>query len=211
MLLRGVKDTSGKASQRKGGEMRSTNEIARAAQNGQADILELWAAVRRLAMKTAIRWGHRQPDVTMEDLEQSAFIALINTLRHWDEGKGQFLTLYGLYIKKHFSETCGISTTKISRDPLNNTPLSLEEPMENNGDNMATLADMIPDPEAEAVFDAVDLKIAVADALQKLSPELRAVIVAEFWYGQRVDSRKRYRAMKKLRNASIRRKLKSYL
>lgn len=36
--------------------MASTNETAVAVQSGQADVLELWFAVRRFAIKQGLRW-----------------------------------------------------------------------------------------------------------------------------------------------------------
>ena len=37
--------------------MASTNEIAAMVQGGKADVLELWYAVRRFAIKQGLRWN----------------------------------------------------------------------------------------------------------------------------------------------------------
>lgn len=67
--------------------MQDTNEIAAAVQQGQEDILELWQAVRRFALKMAHRWNkaiRERGGVTMDDLQQTAFLALVDALNHWE-------------------------------------------------------------------------------------------------------------------------------
>ena len=64
----------------RGGETMGTNEIAEAVQDRQADVLELWAAVRRFAYRQGNRWylalGNRA-GMEPEDFEQVAFLALL--------------------------------------------------------------------------------------------------------------------------------------
>ena len=60
-----------------------TNQIAAAVQVGQADIMTLWAAVRRFAYRQGNRWhlalGNRA-GMEPEDFEQVAFLALLDAL-----------------------------------------------------------------------------------------------------------------------------------
>ena len=80
----------------------TTNETAQAVRDGRADVVELWQAVRRFAMRTANRW-YRAFDgrcgVERSDLMQSAFIALVNALEHWDSTRAGFLTMFEFPLK----------------------------------------------------------------------------------------------------------------
>ena len=67
-------------------EQKSNEELARLIQSGQRDrLLELWAQVRRFAMWRARRWARLGRGVTVDDLEQEAFIALLDALERWRE------------------------------------------------------------------------------------------------------------------------------
>ena len=71
--------------------MASTNETAVAVQGGKADILELWFSVRRFAIKQGLRWlraSGGEGGVTIDDLEQSAFLALLDALEDWNASEG---------------------------------------------------------------------------------------------------------------------------
>lgn len=73
--------------------MASTNEIAAMVQGGKADVLELWYAVRRFAIKQGLRWfraSDGEGGVTIDDLEQSAFLALLDALKDWKASSGSF-------------------------------------------------------------------------------------------------------------------------
>mgnify|MGYP001537623552 CR=1 FL=1 len=64
----------------------ATNEIAAAVQCGQADVLELWQAVRRFAIKQGLRWLRAldgKGGATLDDLEQCAFLAMLDALESW--------------------------------------------------------------------------------------------------------------------------------
>lgn len=94
-------------------------------------------------------------------------------------------------------------------DPLNNFPLALDTPLDENGD--LTLADVIPDPLAETAFDALTLHIAIENALATLPPEEKCAIVGEFWRGQRANAKTRSSALRHLRHPTVSRSLKAYL
>ena len=58
----------------------------RAGERGR--ITELWARVRRFALWRARRWAAFGRGVTVDDLEQEAFIALLDALERWREADG---------------------------------------------------------------------------------------------------------------------------
>lgn len=69
----------------------SNEELAAAIRAGeQGKITELWAQVRRFALWRARRWARVGRGVTVDDLEQEAFIALLDALERWREADGLF-------------------------------------------------------------------------------------------------------------------------
>ena len=194
---------------------RRTNEIAKAVRNGSADILDLWEAVRQFAVGEAIRWARafdQRSGVTAEDLEQVAFIALLDTIERWEPDRGGFNTCLGYYLKRAFAQATSVRTERLRRDPLNNSPASLDLPIMPDSD--LTLGEIICDPSAESAFDAVedrDLEQAVAEALSQLPENDRTAMVDEFWHGRRADERTRSAALRHLRHPSVSRTLKPYI
>ena len=124
----------------------TTNEIAAAVLAGQADVMKLWEAVRRLAYSKAIRWlraTERHMGVEFDDLMQAAFLALLEALDYWKPEAGAFTTMYGLRLMAQFTVATGQRTTREKRDPLN-AALSLDSPAPGTDD--FTLADTLEDP-----------------------------------------------------------------
>lgn len=198
----------------------TTNEIAAAVQAGQAGQLELWDAVWRFAHDRAYRWAaalNGLGGVTVEDLDQCAFLALAETLEAWDPERGAFLTLYGLRLKTAFSEAAGLRTQRTKRDPLQ-AALSLDAPLTDDSGDPFVLTDIVPDPAAEAAVDAVaelDFRRrrheAIEAALAALPAEQRAAVVGRHYYGQRVSMRAYTAGLKALRYPSVARKLREFL
>lgn len=192
--------------------MASTDIIAAAVQQEHGDVLELWQAVRRFALKLANRWtkamGARCGQ-TVDDLMQAAFVALLDALDGWEADKGSFIGWYALRLKTSFSECYGLRTKRQREDPLNSFSMPLDEPITEDGN--VTLADVIPDPLAEKPFDDLSLKIAIQNALAALPPEERRAIVGEFWHGQRADAKTRGAGLRHMRHPIISRSLKAYL
>ena len=149
--------------------MTMTNEeLARQIQQGERGlILSLWEQVRRFALQQARRWAYLgRGGVTMEDLEQAAFLALLDALEGWKEEEGQFLTWYGLRLKSVFAEATGQRTQRDRKDPLDRA-LSLEAPVGDEDDTL-TLADVIPDPQAEAAMERIGVWDALYTAVEGL-------------------------------------------
>ena len=64
-----------------------TNQIAAMVQGGKADVLALWAAVRRFTHDRAYRWERvlgSRCGVTIDDLMQTGFLALLDALEGYD-------------------------------------------------------------------------------------------------------------------------------
>ena len=134
-----------------------TNEIAAAVQAGNADILALWAAVERYAAKRANRWNKAfqgRYGVTLDDLKQTAFVALAKAVELWDQERGGFVGAYELQLKSTFAELYRQRSKRNALDPLN-TAVSLDAPAEGtskDGSTPSPLADILPDPAAQAAL-----------------------------------------------------------
>lgn len=107
---------------------------------------ELWEGVKRFAAKTAIRWDcafEGRNGVTVDDLINSAYIAMVDAVATYKPDGGAFLTWYGFYLKTAFCECYGVR--KRHTDPLNGAQ-SLDAPL---GDEDGIFSDVIADPNGE--------------------------------------------------------------
>ena len=173
-------------------EQKSNEELARLIQSGQRDrLLELWAQVRRFALWRARKWVDYGPGVTMDDLEQEAFIALLDALERWREADGPLLSVYALRLKAAFTEATGQRTQRDRLDPLDRA-LSLDAPLSDDPD-ADTLEAVVEDPagaaaieEAEAHSDHQQLHGILGHALGALPAEQREVVRRRYYRGQTV-------------------------
>lgn len=197
----------------------TTNEIAAAVQMGQADLLELWEAVRRFARDKAYRWqralGNRG-GAALEDLMQCAFLALMEAVETWRAESGAFLTWYGLQLKAAFTAATGQRTQRARQEPLDRS-LSLDAPLADSEGEPFTLADVLEDPNAAAKIDMVAerdfqkrRREATKRALYCLSAEQRRAVVGKYCYGRPADIRTCYAALRALQHPSISRELRVY-
>lgn len=183
----------------------------------QDNILEVWVGVRRFALKQARKWSLEGTGATLEDLEQSAFIALVNALKDFDAEKSSFLNWYALHLKTEFAEATGRRTVRQRKDPLA-AALSLEADLTDTEGDPFTLADVVADPAAEAAINSVaerdeleHLQAALAPALEALPEEQRAAIIGEFWNGQRAAPKIKNRALRTLRKPEHSKALRQFL
>ena len=191
-----------------------TNAIARAVQDGTADIWELWLACRRYVYQQAARWykafdGRR--GVELDDLEQAGYEALARAVTVWKPEAGGFLTALTFCLKTAFSTTCGVRTERDKRDPLNDAA-SLDAPLAGT-DEDCTLGDTVLNEESERAFDIaerVERCQAVRRAVLRLPPEQREALIAEFWRGERPDPNARRKALRALRHPSVSNVLRTY-
>lgn len=196
----------------------TNEELATLIQSGERDkVLELWKQVRYFALRQANRWVRiGRGGVTLEDLQQAAFLGFLNALNGWDVNKGAFLTWYGFWLKSAFSEATGQSTQRARRDPLDFCE-SLEEPLRDDPD-AGTLGDVVPDPAAEQEVEGVaerdyltHRRAAVRRALDGLPADQRRAVVLRYWRGESVDNRTLNAGLRALRHPSISRQLMTFL
>lgn len=194
-----------------------TNAIAAAVQNGELDVLTLWAAVRGYAYRKARRWAaaleHRSGQ-DIEDLMQEAFLAMLRAVRLWrpDGGTG-FVGIYEFTLRTAFADACSIRTARTRNDPLQ-TAVSLDMPVGEDGEGNNTLVDLVTDTQAESQFLEVEreeLAEAVRAALQQIPDELREALIGAFWFDKPVDARLRNTALKALRTPTVCQTLRTYV
>ena len=176
------------------GRVSMTNEeLAKEIQSGDRDkLLDLWAQVKRFAHNWAYKWTvalNGRGGLSVDDFEQAAFLALLEALEGWRSEGGAFLTWYGLKLKGAFSEAAGLRTQRARRDPLQNC-ISLDAPITDSEGDTLSLADVLPDPEAEQVIENIaecDLRYALHRALLTLSEPQRRAVVLRCCYGFTLD------------------------
>lgn len=210
-----------------------TNQIAAAVQDGQANVLELWAAVRRFAQRSGLCW-YRAMDgragMVLEDYMQVAFLALLDALEGWNPEAGVFLTWYGLRLKAAFSEATGQRTQRERRDPLQGY-VSLDMPIAESEDDALTLGDVLPDPAAEMDFAYIEerdffrrRKEVLNSVLENLPQEQSRVLKIRYYANLSVSQaakqlnmdsaevrRTEHKGLLQLRKPNVRRKLIEYL
>ena len=194
-----------------------TNAIAVAVQNGELDVLTLWAAVRGYAYRKARRWAaaleHRSGQ-DVEDLMQEAFLAMLRAVGLWEQYKGMgFIGVYELTLRDGFSRACGCRTKREAEDPLRSS-VSLDAPVGEDGEEAGTLVSLVPDESAERPFLGIEqqeLADAVQESLQSLPENLREALIEAFWYDKPVDAKLRTAALKALRHPTISRTLRTYI
>ena len=197
-------------------EQKSNEELARLIQSGQRDrILELWAQVRRFAMWRARKWVDYGPGITMDDLEQEAFIALLDALERWREADGPFLSIYALRLKGVFMKATGQKTKRSRMEPLNQAT-SLDAPIGEDGEG-GTLEEFVEDPSGGEGFEAVEerdtlehLRADMEEAMGSIPAELREILRRKYYMGQEVDRRAHAAALRAIRAPGASGRLYSY-
>lgn len=89
----------------------STEEMVVAIQGGNVALLEpLWDKLHRLVHTFAYRYyvaTEGRGGVTVEDLEQAGFLAVMDAIPRYDPEEAAFSTYMVKYLRKHFQETSG--------------------------------------------------------------------------------------------------------
>ena len=194
-----------------------TNAIAAAVQNGELDVLTLWAAVRGYAYRKARRWAaalEYRSGQDVEDLMQEAFLAMLRAVGLWEQYKGMgFIGVYELTLRDGFSRACGCRTKREAEDPLRSS-VSLDAPVGEDGEEAGTLGSLVPDESAERPFLGIEqqeLADAVQESLQSLPENLREALIEAFWYDKPVDAKLRTAALKALRTPTVCQTLRTYV
>ena len=200
--------------------MVDSSEIAKAVQAGETGTLELWIAVRRLALKFAIRWESAldgQSCMERDDFMQVAFLAMLDAVKSWDQQAGSFNTWFIIKLKGAFTEAAGLRTARERNDPLR-VAKSLDAPLTDDDGDPLTLADIIADPEAERMVRTVDeldfmekRREAVETALASLPDHQQEAIRAKYYRGEKADMVAVNAALRYLRHPSKSKDLRPYL
>lgn len=200
--------------------MVDSSEIAKAVQAGETGTLELWIAVRRLALKLAIRWESAldgQSGMERDDFMQVAFLAMLDAVKSWDPQAGSFNTWFVIILKGAFTEAAGLRTARERNDPLH-VAKSLDAPLTDDESDTLTLADIIADPEAERMVRTVDevdfmekRREAVETALASLPDHQQEAIRAKYYRGEKADMVAVNAALRYLRHPSRSKDLRPYL
>ena len=187
----------------------TNEELAQQIQQGERDlILPLWEQVRRFARDRAFRW-HRatggRGGVTLDDLEQEAFIALLEALEGWDEKAGKFLTWYDLRLKSAFTAATAQRMQRDRLDPLESA-LSLDTPLLDGEDDLFTLADVVADPRAEQDMEnleEIERQESVRRVVNSLQTEQRQVILLRYYHDMTREQTAQRLHLTKARAATI--------
>ena len=175
--------------------------------------MKLWKEVRRFAIKQGLRWLRAldgKGGATLDDLEQCAFLAMLDALESWNIDSGSFIGWYAYQLRTAYQTAMGVRTKRDKQDPINSA-LPLDEPLTDQEGDSFTIADVTPDPDAEVAFDLADVRYAVQSALAAIPADERRAVIAEFWYGAKPDVKLRRSAFKHLRHPSISKNLRAYL
>lgn len=164
----------------------SNEELVVLIQAGERDkIPELWAQVKGLVWKHAMRWDYAfegRNGATIEDYMQAGFIGLLYAVDYYKPDCGaKFSTILCKCIKTPFSDTAGIRTSKQLR--VDSHWISLDAPSTAD-ENSDPLEELIADPNGEEYFLGVErceCHNALEDALATLTEEQRRVIKMRYY------------------------------
>lgn len=121
----------------------------------------------------------KRNDIDIEDLQQAAFLGVLQAKNAYKEDKGGFVTLAGFYARKEIRSLLGIRNGKIPP-----TMESLDEPL--NDDTEDTRLDLLADetiPEFDTALLENEKRQTVRDAVDKLKEEQKSVVNLRFFQG----------------------------
>lgn len=157
----------------------TNEELCQAINNGTGDnnslLLQLmrqnYGFIYQQAKKWAAAFADR-PDIDIEDLTQSAFLAVLDAVQRYDPDRGKFISILSYTLKAAFSEACGMYSERRRKDPLNRA-LSLDDTCESDSDT--PFVELVPDNSSEEAFEAVDDEI-IRQQLHELLQKALATI-----------------------------------
>ncbi len=186
-----------------------TNEgLARRIQQGERDLLlQLWEQVQRYAHDRAYKWfraTNGRGGQTVQDLEQEAFLALLEALEGWSEEAGPFLPWYSLRLKAAFTSATAQKTQRDRLDPLESALLDM--PLLDGEDDLFTLADVVADPRAEQDMEnleEIERQESVRRVVNSLQTEQRQVILLRYYHDMTREQTAQRLHLTKARAATI--------
>lgn len=169
----------------------TNEELVVLIQNGQESLVEqLWEQVKRycfLKANFAFKRLEGRYGVSVEDLKQTAFVALKMALKDYSPDRGAaFTTWLTYYLQSEWAALCGYRTSH--RDMLDFCK-SLDEPVIDGAGNEASLGDFVPD--RVDYIEAVEQRVCneeLHDALERVLaviPAPEAEVLREHYYSER--------------------------
>lgn len=189
----------------------SNEELAVAIQNGDTEkILVLWEQVERLVRKIALRKIPvlEKRGLTLDDLMQSGFLAVIEAVRYFkSDAEFKFTTYLDLTLKNEFDRIGGLKTKTTREDPFWKAT-RLEIPVLDEED--ITLGDTLEDTSAAKEFCGVEEKNRFDAIVGILPPKQRDVMIKRYLWELPLSSEERKletKALRTLRHPSNRSKV----
>ena len=154
--------------------------IVREIQNGREDLyIDLWGRIRRFAAKLASSW-HTVQTVSgapreaysgddIEDLMQSAFVALYEAVPRYDPERGGFLGFYKFFVRRCFRRYSGRPSNSHTPADPSFTARALSAPLDPGDADGGTIEETVPDKAAAAALDAVEDRIFNKDLAERVT------------------------------------------
>lgn len=171
--------------------MQSNEKLVAKIQSGNIGAInQLWEQcygfIRNRAMKWFSAWKNR-PDIDLDDLTQSGYIALCGAVSSFQSDKGcSFITYLDYYLKTEFAKATGCRTAAQLREPLNDA-ISIETPLGNDPDGM-TVGDGIAanytgiDSAEDAIYKE-QIAAALDEAVKNLPAQQKRAIEGHYIHG----------------------------
>lgn len=170
----------------------SNEEMVAAIQKGDARLLEpLWDKVWRLVHTFAYRYymaTQGRGGVTVEDLEQTGYLAMVDAVSRYDATEAAFSTFLVLYLRKYFQEASGrrYKDKKGMVIPKDALDVSVSLNVSVGDEDETELINLIEDPTTQ--WENIDEQIwqeqmrdAVMEVLQDLPEQQVAAVRCRFW------------------------------
>lgn len=178
----------------------TNEELAVAVKRGDSSYMPaLWDRMQRMIQRKAKQYRNVLDDdfnrsVAAEDLIQSGYFAVIESIKHFDPEKGfSFSTYLGYDLKNAFRKEAGTKTG--GKRDANNYALPLD--LKCGEDDDGGVIDLIEDPEnqmediEERIFTS-ELHSALDEALDLLTERQRIILIRRFYqgisYGQQAEN-----------------------
>ena len=125
--------------------------------------------------------------VTMEDVQQISFPAILTAAKSYDPQEGtKFSTYFPYHFRREFRALIGMQTERSRKEPLCRAG-SLDAPIDAEDTDGSTRAETVPDPDAAAQLESAEERIYMAqlhDALEEALQVIntRQADVLRMWY-----------------------------
>lgn len=172
----------------------SNEELATAIKSGRRDLVgQLWSQNKGWIRLRAIKFHsclRKTRGLTVEDLEQQGFLALMACINNYEEDRGSFINFLTWYLRNYFYQAAGLRTEKQDKDPINSA-VSLYQPIDGeDGDMLIDLqaADDHSIEDAEERLYTEQLRSDLLTAISRLPERQARIIKARYFEGRTLAS-----------------------